>query len=189
MAQERRRALPGGVEVGVPSARVLTAVLGLYRTGATLRRGRLLTLELGLEELAELLGVAKSTVALAVRWLGCEDFEAAPGVMVRALGFVQRVRRAAMAELDGVRRKVYRTSKSFLTEIGKQLLGVTDCQRIARWAQRHERRVRSHQQGAADKRWRAEHDKPPPPPELPPGADERAAGLAWLRQIRTEVLA
>lgn len=188
-AQEQRKQLPEGVRVDLPSPRVLGAVLGLWRSGSCLKRGRLETIELALTELAELVGVSKSVICDALRWLGCDDWEAAPGVWVRALGYLQIVRRAGPARVieGGVERvrEIFRTSKRFLTELGQALLGLTPLQRVARYAQRHERRVRREDQRAAVRR---ELERPPPePPEIATD-DERARGAAMARWVLQEVL-
>ena len=107
-----------------PSPRVFGRVLGLFRTGATLKTGKLLRLEISVAEIADLLGYSKTTVEAVLRWLGSGPIEYQGDQLSRGLGIIHRGRRTAFAYLDGVFRRVYRTSRLVLTMIGRMLLGL-----------------------------------------------------------------
>ena len=110
LAHEAWRQLPDTARIDLPSPRVFGRVLGLLRTGATLKTGKLLRLELSAEEIAELLGYSKSTVEAALRWLDSGPIEHQGAQLARGLGLIHRGRRTAWAYLDGQLRRVYRTS-------------------------------------------------------------------------------
>ena len=70
LAHREWRQLPEGSRIDLPSPRVFSAVLGLFRTGATLKNGKLIQLELSVAEIAEVVGYTKTTAEAALRWLG-----------------------------------------------------------------------------------------------------------------------
>jgi len=105
---------------------VFGRVLGLFRTGATLKSGKLLRLEISAQEMADLLGYAKSTIESALRWLGSGPIDNKGAQLARGLGIIHRGRRTAFGFLDGVFRRVYRTSRLVLTLAGRVLLGLVD---------------------------------------------------------------
>lgn len=124
LANEQLRQLPEDARIDLPSPHVLGRVLGLFRTGATLKTGKLLRLELSAEEMAELLGYSKSTVEAALRWLCPGPIEYNGNQIGRGLGIIHRGRRTAWAYLEGHLQRVYRTSRSVLTCLGRMLLGL-----------------------------------------------------------------
>ena len=126
LAHEQWRNLPDHARIDLPSAHVFGRVLGLFRTGATLKTGKLLQLELSAEEIAELLGYSKTTIEAALRWLSTGPIEYVGDQLARGLGFIHRGRRTAWAFLQGRMQRVYRTSKTVLTGIGRLLLGLHD---------------------------------------------------------------
>jgi len=134
MAYEQWRNLPEGARIDLPSPRVFGRVLGLFRTGATLKTGKLLRLETSAQDIADLLGYSKSTVEAALRWLGCGPIEHHGVQVSRGLGLIHRGRRTALAYLCGALRRVYRTSRLVLTALGRILLGLA--QKAARERQK-----------------------------------------------------
>ena len=140
LAHEQWRNLPDHARIDLPSAHVFGRVLGLFRTGATLKTGKLLQLELSAEEIAELLGYSKTTIEAALRWLSVGPVEYMGDQLARGLGFIHRGRRTAWAFLEGKMQRVYRTSKTVLTGFGRLLVGLADRyderqaeKRAARW--------------------------------------------------------
>ena len=140
LAYEQWRNLPDHARIDLPSAHVFGRVLGLFRTGATLKTGKLLQLELSAEEIAELLGYSKTTIEAAMRWLDSGPIDYLGDQLARGLGVLHRGRRTAWAFLEGKMQRVYRTSKTVLTGIGRLLLGLHDRyderkaeKRAARW--------------------------------------------------------
>jgi hypothetical protein len=188
LAYELWRNLPEGARIDLPSPRVFGRVLGLMRTGATLKSGKLLRLEISAEEMAELLGYSKSTVEAALRWLDSGPIEYEGTQIARGLGLIHRGRRTAWGYLDGIFRRVYRTSRTVLTLLGRMLLGL---------GPRDEERKREQREAKA----RIQRDAKAPAPaattvpeakqgesragESPPGpeADRYDVGLAAIRKI------
>ena len=126
LAHEQWRNLPDHARIDLPSPHVFGRVLGLFRTGATLKTGKLLQLELSAEEIAELLGYSKTTIEAALRWLDAGPIDYLGDQLARGLGVLHRGRRTAWAFLEGKMQRVYRTSKTVLTGIGRLLLGLHD---------------------------------------------------------------
>jgi hypothetical protein len=124
LAHEQWRQLPDAARIDLPSPRVFGRVLGLFRTGATLKTGKLLRLELSAEEIAELLGYSKTTIEATLRWLDSGPIEYQGAQLARGLGIIHRGRRTAWAFLEGQLRRVYRTSRLVLTLVGRALLGL-----------------------------------------------------------------
>ena len=140
LAFEQWANLPEHARIDLPSPHVFGRVLGLFRTGATLKTGKLLQLELSAEEIAELLGYSKTTIEAAMRWLDSGPIDYLGDQLARGLGVIHRGRRTAWAFLQGKMQRVYRTSKTVLTGIGRLLLGLHDRyderkaeKRAARW--------------------------------------------------------
>ena len=140
LAHEQWRNLPDHARIDLPSPHVFGRVLGLFRTGATLKTGKLLQLELSAEEIAELLGYSKTTIEAALRWLDAGPIDYLGDQLARGLGVIHRGRRTAWAFLQGKMQRGYRTSKTVLTGIGRLLLGLHDRyderkaeKRAARW--------------------------------------------------------
>ena len=67
LALEHWRQLPDTARIDLPSSRVFGRILGLYRTGATLRNSKLLRLEISAQEIANLIGYSKATVDMTFR--------------------------------------------------------------------------------------------------------------------------
>jgi len=124
MAFEQWRNLPDNARIDLPSPRVFGRILGMFRTGATLKTGKLLRLEISAQELAELVGYSKATVEAALRWLGSGPIDYQGAQLARGLGLIHRSRRTAWGYLEGMFRRVYRTSRSVLTHFGRLLLGL-----------------------------------------------------------------
>jgi hypothetical protein len=137
---------PEDIRVDLPSARVFGRILGLFRTGATLKKRKLLRLELSAQEIADLLGYSKSTIEAALRWLGCGTIEYRGDVFGKGIGLIHRARRTAWAFLEGRFQKVYRTSKTLLTLFGRMVcgLGARDDER-----RKEQQKVKSMAQKAA----------------------------------------
>jgi len=142
LAYEAWRQLPETARIDLPSPRVFGRVLGLLRTGATLKTGKLLRLEISAEEIAELLGYSKSTVEAALRWLDSGPIEHQGAQLSRGLGLIHRGRRTAWAYLEGQLRRVYRTSQLVLTMVGRALLGLLPSDAEHRREQRRARYAR-----------------------------------------------
>ena len=119
LAHEQWQNLPEWARVDLPTPHVFGRLLGLFRTGATLKTGKLLRLELSAEEIADLLGYSKTTVEAALRWLGAAPIEYHDDQLARGLGLIHRGRRTAWAFLEGHMRRVYRTSRTILTTLGR----------------------------------------------------------------------
>jgi len=179
LAHEAWHNLPEGVRIDLPSARVFGRVLGLFRTGATLKSGKLLRLELSAQEIAELVGYSKATVEACLRWLGCETIEHQGIQVTRGLGLLHRGRRTAWAFLEGVRQRIYRTSRIVLTLLGRLTLGLAE-----HASQRKQRRTRPEKKPTdtlhtthGETRFVQKHNDE--------GGDtnDRAAGRAWVRRI------
>ena len=126
LADEAQRNLPEWARVDLPSPHVLGRVLGLFRTGACLKTGKLLRLELSAKDIADLLGYSKSTVEAALRILGVGPIIHHGEQIGRGLGLIHRGRRTAWGYLFGHMRRVYRTSRMVLTILGRMLLGLGD---------------------------------------------------------------
>jgi len=124
MALARWRVLPDSVRIDLPSPRAFARVLGVYRTGATLKKRPLRRLELSVREISELAGYSQTTTAAVLRWLGCESLEYGGARVAAGLGVIHRGRRTAWGYLRGARQRLYRTSRSVLTAIGAALLGL-----------------------------------------------------------------
>jgi len=124
LAHEQWRNLPDHARVDLPSPRAFGRVLGLFRTGACLKTGKLLRLEISAQEIADLLGYSKSTVEAVLRWVGAEAIEYQGDQLSRGLSIIHRGRRTAWAFLEGKMRRVYRTSRLVLTNLGRLMLGL-----------------------------------------------------------------
>ncbi len=190
-AQEIHRNLPKRVRIDLPSPRVFGRVLGFFRTGATLKTGKLLRLEISVQEMAHLLGYSKATVEACLRWLGSEPIEYQGEIIARGLGIIHRGRRTAWAFLDGVRRRVYRTSRLVLTLIGRLLLGLGEREQERKKERREQRRRQQQEQQKQEASVAAVEVRPEP--HHVQGQDDAGAAesdadhdvsKSWLRKIR-----
>jgi hypothetical protein len=191
MAHEAWRQLPEEARVDLPSPHVFSRVLGLFRTGATLKTGKLLQLEISAEEIANLLGYSKSTIEAALRWLDVNPIDYMGDQIARGLGLIHRGRRTAWAFLEGKMQRVYRTSKTVLTGLGRLVLGLGE-----RYDERLEekRQARAHARAKPEAPAPSQAQKPPPgaeetgqggpPPTAAPAAPPADVGREWLRKIR-----
>ncbi len=184
MASEQWRQLPAGVRIDLPSPRVFSAVLGLFRTGATLKQGKLLRLELSAEDIGALLGYGKATIEAALRWLGCETIEYQGMQVSRGLGLVHRGRRTAWARLEGTLRRVYRTSRLILTGMGRMLLGLPAREEERQTWRRAPPLRAPKTTGRAWHLPKAANSDPPPLPKPPEVAPDSDLGRAWLKNIQ-----
>lgn len=189
------------LRVDLPSPDVFALILGVFRSGATLKAGKgdgkILELELSAGDIAELIGRSKATVEAALRFLSCARIQYRGVAYGRALGIVHRRLRYGRAYLAGRLRWVHRTSSIVLTIAGRLLLGLP---------QRREERLRERYQNArkvvplrapspspaADAAMRARQsamDKKLPEPAAGPGcdADVRAQAAAARKQIRRQL--
>ena len=167
LAHEQWRNLPDHARIDLPSPHVFGRVLGLFRTGATLKTGKLLQLELSAEEIAELLGYSKTTIEAALRWLSAGPIEYVGDQLARGLGFIHRGRRTAWAFLEGRMQRVYRTSKTVLTGFGRLPLGLVD---------RHDERL-AEKRAARWRRHTGISTTPPATPPAPPIERQHIQGL------------
>ena len=193
MAHEAWRQLPEQARVDLPSPHVFSRVLGLFRTGATLKTGKLLQLEISAEEIADLLGYSKSTIEAAMRWLDSGPIDYMGDQLARGLGLIHRGRRTAWAFLEGKLQRVYRTSKTVLTGLGRLVLGLGD---------RYDERLDEKRQARAHARAKPEAPAPSeqqqasvtvgvgeggPPPNADPMAPPADVGRDWIRKIREKL--
>ncbi len=192
LAHQQWLQLPDEARIDLPSPRAFGRVLGLMRTGATLKTGKLLRLEISAQEISALVGYSKTTVEAVLRWLGSSPIEYRGDQLARGLGILHRGRRTAWAFLEGTMRRIYRTSRIVLTMFGRLIvgLGVDDEQRKQqRRAARAQRKAkpaaapvpstprREHEfiegQAAAD------------PPVLEPAPTPSGdVGKAWIQKIQ-----
>ena len=93
--------LPQGVRIDLPSRRVFARVLGVYRSAGSLVKRPILTLELSVQEIANLAGYSKSVVEAALRWLGSEPITYFGLQIAHGLRYIDRRRRKAHAYLKG----------------------------------------------------------------------------------------
>src|SRR5208283_2845885 len=143
--------------------------------------GKLLRLEISAEDIGELIGYSKTTVEAALRWLGSGPIENKGVQLARGLGLIHRGRRTALGYLDGILRKLYRTSRTVLTLLGRMLLGL---------GERDEERRR--EQREAKERAKQNAKTAAPVAAVPAatsestssGTDRYDVGLAELRRIR-----
>jgi hypothetical protein len=191
MANEAWRQIPEDARVDLPSPHVFARVLGLFRTGATIKTGKLLQLELSADEIAKLLGYSKSTIEAALRWLDSGPIDYMGDQLARGLGLIHRGRRTAWAVLEGKLQRVYRTSRTVLTGVGRLLLGLGD---------RYDERLDEKRRARAHARVKPEAPTSPPtqlpavgaggpgeagpPPTADPTAQPADVGREWLRKIR-----
>jgi hypothetical protein len=191
MAYQAWRQIPEPARVDLPSPHVFARVLGLFRTGATLKTGKLLQLEISAEEIANLLGYSKSTIEAALRWLDSGPIDYMGDQLARGLGLVHRGRRTAWAILQGKLQRVYRTSKTVLTGLGRLVLGLGD-RYDERLAEKRQARVHArHKPEAPVQRQAVEPivgaggtGEGGPPPNAAPTAPSPDVGREWLRKIR-----
>ncbi len=191
LANQHWRQLPDEARVDLPTPRVFARILGLMRTGATLKTGKLLRLEISAQEIAELVGYSKSTVEAALRWLGSGPIEYQGDQLARGLGIIHRGRRTAWAFLDGVRRRIYRTSRIVLTMFGRLVVGLGVDADKRKQQRRAEHRARNAKPTGAPApstpRREREHiegqgTNGPPVPESTP-APSSDVGMAWLKNV------
>ena len=181
LAYEQWRNLPEDTRIDLPSPHVFGRILGLFRTGATIKSGKLLRLEISAEDIGELIGYSKTTVEAALRWLSVGPIEHQGVQLARGLGLIHRGRRTALGYLDGVLRKLYRTSRTVLTLLGRMLLGL---------GERDQERKR--EQREAKERAKQDAKAATPLAAVPAAASESTSsgtdrydvGLAELRRIR-----
>ena len=191
MAHEAWRQIPDEARVDLPSAHVFGRVLGLFRTGATLKSAKLLQLEISAEEIADLLGYSKSTIEAALRWLDADPIDYMGDQLARGLGLIHRGRRTAWAFLEGKMQRVYRTSKTVLTGLGRLVLGLGD-----RYDERLEEKRHARAQAYAKPQAPApsQPQQPAvasggageggPPPTADPTAPPVDVGREWIRKIQ-----
>ena len=110
------------VRVDIPSADTFSLILGVYRAAACSHSKKLRALELSADDIAKLIGRSSSVVKAALRWLGCGAIKYKGRHVADGFGFIHRARRTALAKLDGVLSRVYRTSRSVVTNLGRALL-------------------------------------------------------------------
>ena len=196
-AYEQWRQLPDSARIDLPSPHVFGRVLGLFRTGATLKTGKLLRLEISAQEMADLLGYSKSTIESALRWLGSGPIDNKGVRLAHGLGIIHRGRRTAIGFLDGVLRRIYRTSRLVLTLVGRMLLGLGERDEERRREQREAKwRVRQNVKAATP----AAHVQRVPLQEHPqchvddgggpgtdPAGDNYDVGRAWIRKIQSSL--
>ena len=188
MAQEAWRQLPEEARIDLPSPHVFSRVLGLFRTGATLKTGKLLQLEISAEEIADLLGYSKSTIEAAMRWLDSGPIDYMGDQLARGLGLIHRGRRTAWAFLEGKMQRVYRTSKTVLTGLGRLVLGLGDRydERLdeKRQARAHAKRPAPSQQPAAQSAAASTPASTSDPPPISSGeAPPEDVGRHWIRKV------
>jgi hypothetical protein len=131
--QEQVRTFAPGVRVDVPSPRLLARLIGLYRTGATLKCDPMLELELSAEEIARFTGYCKSQVEAALRWLGDASITYLGEVVAQGLGVIERTARIGKIKMCKVVRGVFRTSLTKLSALGRGIAGL-----VAAARQEHE---------------------------------------------------
>ena len=153
MARLIHRQLPEEARIDLPSPRVFSRILGLFRTCAQLKKGSIHRLELSAEEIAALVGYSRTTTESALRWLGCAPIIYKGNRYGEPLKIIHRGRRTAPAFVSGVFRFVYRTSRLVLTNAGRLLLGLG--------MRRAEGRKQKYREAAAAT------PKPPSPPQVP----------------------
>lgn len=193
------RQLPEGVRIDLPSPHVFSRVLGVFRSGATLKQNKLLRLEISAEEIGDLIGNSKATVEVALRWLGTEAIEYGGEVVARGLGMIHSGRRTAWAFLEGERKRVYRTSVRVLTIAGRLMLGL-GLREDERKRERREKRWKE-QQAAKNAKMDTVAVSPSPvrreeehvegmktgsggDSELVADIDDDDVGLGWIKSIK-----
>ena len=181
LAYEQWNNLPETARIDLPSPHVFGRILGLMRTGATIKSGKLLRLEISAEDIGELIGYSKTTVEAALRWLSVGPIENKGVQLARGLGLIHRGRRTALGYLDGILRKLYRTSRTVLTLLGRMLLGLGERDEERKREQREAKeRIKQDAKAAA-----AVAVVPAATSEsTSSGTDRYDVGLAALRRIR-----
>ncbi len=177
------RNLPKWARIDLPSHRVFAAILGLFRTGATLKKRKILLIELSVQQIAKLLKYSKSTVEAALRWLASGPIEHHGQQVTRGLGLIHRARRTGLAFLEGELRRVYRTSKLGLSVFGRLLLGLVD-----RDEERKQEKAKEHAENKKPKAPQAPTSQPTHQSEQKPAVAEEAAavtevGRSWIKRI------
>jgi hypothetical protein len=162
--------------IDLPSAHMFAWVLGVFRTCATLTNRKMLVLEVSAQDIADVIKKSKSTVEATLRWLESGPIEYKGEQVSRGLGVIHRARRTGLGFLDGVLRRLYRTSKTVLTLVGRALLGLP--------AVEDERKLEK----AAPKKRKVQKSPPTHRSEHKPAAVEEAAaptdtGRAWIKRI------
>ena len=199
LAHQQWRNLPDNTRIDLPSPRVFGRILGMFRTGATLKTGKLLRLEISAQELAELVGYSKATVEAALRWLGSGPIDYQGAQLARGLGLIHRSRRTAWGYLEGMFRRVYRTSRSVLTHFGRLLLGLGPRDEERKREQRKQARAGRkaqptpsvEQASEPPRRREQEHvegqgtDDPPEPNKSTDAPANEDVGKQWLKKIST----
>lgn len=187
LAHELWRQLPDGVRIDLPSAHVFCRILGLLRTGATLKTGKLLRLELSAEEIGTLIHYSKTTVEAALRWLGSGPIEYAGQQVSRGIGLINRGRRTAWGYLEGKLRRIYRTSRVVLTSVGRLALGLGGSEEDRAEKRRERAQRRARVTAAPGSAGAATGQGAQAPPERPPpeeSADQHALGREWIKFIQ-----
>ncbi len=184
--------MPDDARAGIvlPGPDMFASVLGVFRTCATLKKRKMLALELSAQDIADVVHKSKSTVEAVLRWLGSGPIEYKGEQVSRGLGIIDRARRTGLAFLDGILRRVYRTSKIVLTFIGRLLLGLPSVE---------QERKRAQAASAQPRKKSKKSDEPKPSTSRPTYKSEQkpaAAGEAvasaesasfWLQHIRTSL--
>jgi hypothetical protein len=124
LIQEQLRSVPPEVRIDVPSPRVFSRVLGVYRTAVMLKKDPMRVLELSAEEIARLAGYSKSQVEAALRWLGDQPITYLGKQIALGLGFIKRTTRKGKLMICNTVRGVFRTSLTQLSAIGRSLIGL-----------------------------------------------------------------
>ncbi len=177
--------MPEDARAGIvlPGPDMFAWVLGVFRTCATLKKRKMLVLELSAQDIADVIKKSKSTVEAVLRWLACGPIEYKGAQVGRGLGIIHRGRRTAWAFLEGVLRRVYRTSKIVLTFVGRLLLGLTSLE-----DERKLEQEASAQPRKKSKEPKASTSRPPHPSEHEPAAAGEAAAdievaSSWIQRI------
>lgn len=125
-AKQQIDRLEPGVRIDLPSTRVLSSILAVFRCGAAIKNDAMLHLELSARELALRTKYSKSTIEAALRWLRPDPIRVKGKIVAHGLGIIQCQVRKGIALVGDHLMGVYRTSIRSLTVAGMQLLDVTN---------------------------------------------------------------
>ncbi len=159
----------------------------------------MLRLEISAQDIADLLGYSKATVEACLRWLESGPIEYLGQQVARGLGIIHRGRRTAWAFLDGVKCRVYRTSRLVLTLFGRLALGLGDREEERKKERRQQRRQQEQQQQKASapattepasreqKHVQGQGNAGAEGDAGDPDAADRELGRSWFRIIRSSL--